>query len=572
MADALPSQARDLERDAWCQLLKDETLAEAFRALPPEAQDTTLAQVLPFGTAGIRAMRGLTPRHFNKATLLRCVHALRQQFCTESGCSVVLGRDGRAGGEAALEAISDYLRASGVDVRRFPEPVPTPVLAFATRHYQATLGLCITASHNPPSYNGMKVFGPGAAQLEPSTTRAIDASVRQTPLTTVAATLGAQMTGKHTFIERTLTTHYVDALKASLPPKMPDRGLSALAATALGGVGANWLDAVLADEGVDVRWVAEEREVAPGFEGIASPNPEHSRALARLRAQLDTAHCSLGMALDPDADRIALTEMQADGSCRDFAGNEIGTLLARWAAGTRSAERPSALVVASYASAAGLEDMGARLGFEVARSGTGFAKMAARLREIPDAAQRRVLCFEEALGYCLFDWAHDKDALQASLALLRCLAERPRGLHEAKPLLSALFELDASAGAWRYAQARLQRGTSSSESLPWYEALTERALPLTGFSALAPLDPARPAEAWLARSPEGSRVLVRASGTEPLIKVYVDWRCDRPPSSLQTDREACAVAEDAATRVGDWLGSQLGGELTLPGHRWHGVA
>ncbi len=554
---------------AWMTLLGGGNERAAFSAaLQDGSAAALLGPWIGFGTAGIRAPRGPGKEHFNQATLsavaLAVVRTLRKP-----GARVVLGCDARLGGHAAMVACAERLAHAGAHTLWLPKPAPTPFVAFLTRHLSADLGIMVTASHNPAAYNGAKFFDREGAQLDDQPATEASAWLHNTSLEAIAVELvgtssqesdsGAPVASRTTFNPKgsaqaitdaafsASADHYVAHIKHTLAAHASSHTRS-IAVTPLQGVGGVWLERTLAGESDSLDFVAAEREPDGTFAAVSSPNPEVSSALDPLRQKLTPA-CQLGLALDPDADRLAVVELQPlTGEVRTFQGNEIGLLLATFASWSPStalteasldgcAEGDRPIVLTTVVSSAGLEAAGARMGFEVLRSGTGFRRVTALKRGLGARAHHVVLSFEEALGFALGPETHDKDGLQAALALLRARAYFQQTL--GTNLLGTLRYIDEKAGCWR--------STSRSVALhskPWASDAREvkRRMACAG-SAVAALLPGAPEHpvveplsvmahplagdcgpGWNMRLGVDGRVALRSSGTEPKLKLYFDRR------------------------------------------------
>ncbi len=573
------------ETRAWRDLLGESPERVAFdTAVRDGAAKEVLGPWLAFGTAGIRAQRGPGKMHFNQATLSAVALAVLRTL-DKPGARVVLGCDARVGGHAAMVNCAERLARAGARALWLPEPVPTPLVAFLAKDMRADLAIMVTASHNPPDYNGAKFFDGEGAQLDDAPCVQATAWLLENTLESVArALLGTRpeegvsarardASAPPGSVERVsdaafsamadaYITHIKQTLAAHVPSYMP-----VIAVTPLQGVGGVWLERALEGACGTLDFVASEREPDGTFAAVASPNPEVATALDPLRAQLSES-CPLGLALDPDADRLAVVERQPlTGEMRTFQGNEIGLILATFASWSPSegpaaglptasppGERP--IVLTSVVSSAGLEIVGARLGFEVLRSGTGFRRITALKRALGPRARHVVLSFEEALGFALGPDVHDKDGLQAALALLRARAYFERALNT--NLLGTLACIDARVGCWRSTsrsvdlqgrpwatdalEARRRLAVAGAAVAPLFadalqqpqvEALAAMAHPLAGDAG----------QGWNMRLGTKGRVALRSSGTEPKLKLYFD-RCHEQLD----DDEARAAVEAVATK------------------------
>ncbi|MCW3009764.1 MAG: phospho-sugar mutase, partial [Solirubrobacterales bacterium] len=252
---------------------------------------------LAFGTAGLRGELRAGPNGMNLAVVERAAAGLAAWL--GAGRTVAVGYDARHRSAEFARACAAVLGGAGLEVRLLPRALPTPVLAFAVRHLGADAGIMVTASHNPPRDNGMKVYLGDGAQLVPPADAEIEAAIaavgplRALPRAAVPVPVG----------EEPVEAYVAATAALSL---VPDRGVR-VAATAMHGVGRATLDAVLARAGFALpAWEPDQAEPDPDFPTVAFPNPEEPGALDRVLALAAREAADLVVAVDPDADRCAV--------------------------------------------------------------------------------------------------------------------------------------------------------------------------------------------------------------------------------------------------------------------------
>ncbi|CAI7667786.1 unnamed protein product [Penicillium discolor] len=405
--------------------------------------------------------------------------------------TVVIGYDGRRNSRVFAQDSAELFAGAGLRAILLPRLLPTPVLAFAVRHLGADAGVMVTASHNPPDDNGYKVYLGGA-----------DA--------------GSQIVAP------------ADAEIAAHIQRVADSGDTV---------------ARILDAAGYPRPIVVDEQLHPDatFRTVSFPNPEEPGAMDLAFATARRAKADFILANDPDADRLAVAipdETAADG-WRRLTGNEVGLLLgaraARAAAGT-----PGASLACSLVSSPGLGAIAAQHGLEFHETLTGF-KWISRAPGI-------VFGFEEALGYLVNpETVRDKDGISAAVAVLGLAAEaQERGL----TLADLVREVGDTYGHFASAQVSVR---VADLSLIGTVMLSLRSLPPTqiaGRSIASAEDllqsaPGQPSGDVLRyRLSDGSRVIVRPSGTEPKLKVYIDATGD------SAEAAAAAVAElEAGVRV-----------------------
>lgn len=507
--------------------------------------DDRFGSRLAFGTAGLRGALGAGSNRMNRVLVSQAAAgfaAYLRERAAGATPTVVIGYDGRRNSRVFAQDSAELFAGAGLRAILLPRLLPTPVLAFAVRHLGADAGVMVTASHNPPDDNGYKVYlggadagsqivAPADAEIAAHIQRIADSGdVRALPRSTAYETAGED-----------LIEAYVAATAAVAPAPAGARRLRWVY-TAMHGVGWETVARILDAAGYP-RPVVVDEQLHPDatFRTVSFPNPEEPGAMDLAFATARRAKADFILANDPDADRLAVAvpdETSADG-WRRLTGNEVGLLLgaraARAAAGTTGASLACSLV-----SSPGLGAIAAHHGLDFHETLTGF-KWISRAPGI-------VFGFEEALGYLVNpETVRDKDGISAAVAVLGLAAEaQERGL----TLADLVREVGDTYGHFASAQVSVR---VADLSLIGTVMLSLRSLPPTqiaGRSIASAEDllqsaPGQPSGDVLRyRLSDGSRVIVRPSGTEPKLKVYIDATGD------STEAAAASVAElEAGVRV-----------------------
>ena len=398
-------------------------------------------------------------------------------------------------------------------MRLFARPVPTPVAVFAIREVGAAAGLVVTASHNPPADNGLKLYGADAAQIVPpvdgQVAAAIDAVAadgRVTPAGAAPAPVEA--------VDQAVTAAYRAAALGRVPP--PPASVR-LATTAMHGVGGALLGELLAAAGHDdVHPVPDQEAPDPAFPTLAFPNPEEPGATDLLAARMRQTGAAVGLALDPDADRVGVLVAGPGGRPRRLTGDDVGALLGEWLLAEVTAGR-GRLVVSSVVSSSLLARVAEAHGAAHAETLTGFKWLSRPAIEHPELVQ--VLAYEEALGYAIGADVRDKDGLTAALAVASlAAAQAARG----RTLLDALDALHARHGAHVTDNFSLRDEAPGGDARR--AALVERlaASPPARIGREDVTEARAIADDVLRLDLAGARVVVRPSGTEPKLKCYCE--------------------------------------------------
>jgi phosphomannomutase len=499
------------------------------------------AMSLEFGTAGLRGVLGGGPNRMNRAVVLRTSAGLARYLkatvpdVVKRG--VVVCRDGRKLSEEFTRDAAGALAAEGIPVHVFREVGPTPLCAFAVLHLKAAAGVMVTASHNPPEYNGYKVYWGNGAQIIPPHDTGIAAAIDAIgPANEVKCLSRAQAGELWRELGEPVERAYLDAILALRPTKQV-HGLK-IVYTAMHGVGGKLSKQALAEAGFkDVAFVREQFEPDGDFPTVRFPNPEEKGALDLSTALAEKERADLVLANDPDADRLAVMARDAAGALRMLTGNELGVLLGAFLLGQKTTPNP--LVITTIVSSSQLKTIAANLGAAYEETLTGFKWIANRALQLEPEGKRFVFGFEEALGYTVGTVARDKDGIGAALVasdlaawckgrgtnLLGYLEEvqRAHGLFVAK---QANFTLPGASGAATIAavmKAFRDSPPSSVGALKLDATNDYQSQQRTagGKSAALSLPKSNVIAYELSG---GSRVTLRPSGTEPKIKFYFEHK------------------------------------------------
>ncbi|MEC3954830.1 phospho-sugar mutase [Nocardia sp. CDC153] len=469
--------------------------------------------MLRFGTAGLRGPLRDGPDGMNVDTVARAsagIAAWLRDRCLGGGL-VVVGRDARHGSAEFAVATAEVFAAAGFSVLELPRPLPTPVVAFAVRELKAVAGVQITASHNPATDNGYKLYLDGGSQLVPPADTEIERCIDA--VTTPIAR--KRLEGPDIERGAAVVADYVERVTL-LPsviggdgPRSPIR----IVLTAMHGVGGELAVAALRGAGFDeVLVVTEQFAPDPDFPTVAFPNPEEPGAsdlLLDLAARLDA---DLAIALDPDADRCAIGVRGPDG-WRMLRGDETGVLLGDFVLRTAA---PNALVATTIVSSRLLSKLAPARGARYAETLTGF-KWLAR------AGEGLVYAYEEAIGHCVDPAAvRDKDGISAAVAAADLVA---RLKAQGRTVLDVLDDYAVDFGLHAGDQISL-RFPEVSEATAVVARLRE--LPPTEIAGepvsctdMAQVRGRMRTDALVFEGPT-LRLVIRPSGTEPKLKCYVE--------------------------------------------------
>ena len=534
-----------------------------------ELHDLTdrFAGALEFGTAGLRGIIGGGPNRMNRAVVARTTWGLAQHLLASvpdaAKRGVVVGYDGRKMSREFAEDTCAILAAAGVRAVLSAEPVPTPLCAFAVHYLHAAAGIMITASHNPPEYNGYKVYWENAAQIISPTDVAIAKRIDAAPAAKkIPRPSLEEARAKKLFdpLPPAVERAYLDAVAAlSVHPKEGDRLLT-IVYTPLHGVGDKLARLAFGEAGFrNVSSVPEQQKPDGAFPTVAFPNPEEKGAMDLSFALARQIKADLVLANDPDADRLAVAvpDRASPSGYFQLTGNQVGILLGHYLLTEKPVKGPRC-VLASIVSSPLLGHIAKALDVHYEETLTGFKWIANRAMELERERHLEfVFGYEEALGYTVGDAVRDKDGISAAVMmseLLAVLRSRGRGLMEeleaihrryglfvssqvnvTKKGAAGLEEIRAIMNALRASPPR-KIGAHDVLAVSDYEAAT-RTTSATGETAKLTLPKSNVLTFDLVG---GSRIIARPSGTEPKVKFYFDVR------EPIAENEALAAAETRA--------------------------
>jgi len=485
-------------------------------------------QRLRFGTAGLRAALGAGPARMNRVVVRQATAAVMATLPARA--RLVIGHDARRNSDGFATDAAAVVAAAGGEALLVGR-VPTPVAAHAVVDRAADAGIVITASHNPPGDNGYKLYDAGGTQIVPPTDALVEAHMAAADLPPrelpPPAAAGAVRNIGPGAIDR-----YVEELAARLGGPRPAGERSAAAPlevvyTPLHGVGAGVLGELFGRLGMPAPAVGASQAAPDGdFPTVAFPNPEEPGALDEAFALATRRGADLVIANDPDADRLAVAVPTA-GGWRRLTGDELGALLADCLLRRRAAagEGAPVAVARTVVSSQLLRAIAAEAGAACVETLTGFKWIA---RAADGRPERLLFGYEEALGYAVSDAVRDKDGISAAALAVQLATElRAAG----SSLLERLADLYRRHGVHATGQVTLRfppavaaagpaAATSRLRADPPAEIAGHPVTVVTDYAE--PCGPLPPADMLAFDLGDRDRVIVRPSGTEPKLKVYIE--------------------------------------------------
>ncbi|MES0855810.1 phospho-sugar mutase [Geobacillus sp. G4] len=535
---------------------------------------------LEFGTGGMRGEIGPGTNRMNMYTVRKASEGLAryiQSFGDEAKQrGVVIAYDSRhKSPEFAMEA-AKTLATNGIQTYVFDELRPTPELSFAVRYLRAFAGIVITASHNPPEYNGYKVYGEDGGQLPPAVADQVIRYVNE-----VENELAIHVEDEETLREKGLIRiigsevddAYIHAVKTiSIHPELAREAAINIVFTPLHGTSNKPVRRALAELGYQNVFVVKEQELPdPNFSTVASPNPEEDAAFAMAMELGKQVNADLLIATDPDADRLGVAVKNDKGNYVVLTGNQTGGLLLHYLLSQRKAQGTlpeNGVVLKTIVTSEFGRAIAQSFGLETVDTLTGFKFIGEKIKEYEQTGQYAFqFGYEESYGYLIGDFVRDKDAVQAAvLAAEVCAFYKKQGLS----LYEALLQLFDQYGYYREGQRSLTlKGKEGAEAIaailasfrqqPPVEAAgkkvtviedyktKERTNTLTGEKTAIDLPTSNVLKYILE---DGSWFCLRPSGTEPKMKAYFGVK----GTSLEDSEERLArLTEAVMQRVKDVL-------------------
>lgn len=509
---------------------------------------------LEFGTGGLRARMGAGTNRMNVHTVRKASAGVARWICAgfaDGQRRLVIGYDGRRQSAQFAEETARVAAFYGVTSYLFPAARPTPLLSFAVRHLGCSAGIMVTASHNPPEYNGYKVYGADGCQVLPD-----GAAVIVREMESVGDVLAVPILSKadaaQSGLLHTVGPDVEAAYRVALTVLHRDLGAGVkdqlrIVYTPLHGTGGALVPSALAAAGfANVHVVKQQANLDSEFTHVASPNPEEAKAydlalaLAHELAQTPGEAPDVLLATDPDADRVGVMARDASGQYVPLSGNDIGGLvLADYlpylqATGTLGAD---ATVVTTHVTSDFGEAVARSYGADTVRTLTGFKYIGEQIARYEASGSRSfVFGYEESVGYLAKPFVRDKDSVQAVLLIAQMAAAvKARG----STLPDALLDLFSKHGYYRdrLLSFTFEGQTGHVRMQKLMAALREDPLTVSGQEPLSVEDTLEGVRRYPDKTSEpldlpqadvlkhvfvgGAWIAVRPSGTEPKLKAYL---------------------------------------------------
>jgi len=558
----------------------DESTKEELKSIsnnPKEIEDRFYKE-LEFGTGGLRGILGAGTNRLNIYTIRKATQGLANYILSSDaytpGMGVAIAHDCRRMSPEFSTEAALVLNANGIKTYTFDSLRPTPLLSFAVRHLGCVAGIVVTASHNPPEYNGYKVYWADGGQCPYPRDEAIITEVQAVTDFTMIKTMSlaqAQAAGLFNIAPESVDDQFIANVKAQMlnPQIIPNSDIK-IVFTPLHGAGNVGVQRALAEAGFANVFVVKEQEQPDGnFPTVDYPNPEDMKAFACALKLAKEKNADIVVATDPDCDRVGVAVKQ-DGEYILLNGNMAGVILAEYMVTQMQAHNKlpqNGALISTIVSTDMTRAIAQANGLAYMEVLTGFKYIGEKIKEFEETGSHSfILGFEESYGYLAGTYARDKDAVAATLLICEAAAYyRTQGLS----LYQQLQKLYAKYGLYREAVESITlKGVDGVANIKKIMAALRTNPPqnICGVAVTEARDYLSGKVKNLATGQESvtnlpvSDVLyyattdccwacVRPSGTEPKIKIYFGAKLPNGATNKDAEKKLAALATDMKSKI-----------------------
>jgi phosphoglucomutase len=494
---------------------------------------------LEFGTGGMRGVMGVGTNRINKYTLGKSTQGLsnylKRSYPSEE-IKVVIAYDCRHNSDTLSQTVAEVLSANGIKVYRFSALRTTPELSFAVRHLNCHAGIVLTASHNPPEYNGYKVYWGDGGQIVPPQDGEIIAEIDSLSFEDV------KFEANHGLIEAIDTEVDQAFFEASVKAgnfNVKGKDDFKIVFTSIHGTSITAIPEVLKMAGYDNVIVIEEQAEPDGnFPTVKSPNPEEPEALAMALKKAEEIGADMVVGTDPDSDRLGIAVRNLDGNMELLNGNQTMVLMTKFLLDEHKARglQGNEFIATTIVSTPMMESMAKAYGVEFKTALTGFKWIGKMIKDFPESTF--VGGGEESFGYMVGDFVRDKDAVTATLLACEVAAQAKAN---GSSFYEELIDCYVQFGFYKEKLISLtKKGISGAEEIKqmlkdfkenpvesvqgskvvWIEDYNTSIAKnvVTGQEKVIDLPKSN---VLIYETEDGTRIAARPSGTEPKVKFYM---------------------------------------------------
>lgn len=511
--------------DFWIKNVKSKRMKTELVNMNEEQKNASFFKDIEFGTAGMRGIVGAGSNAMNTYTVGRVTEAISKYMAEKNLKSVAISYDTRNKSLEFAKLAAKIFAVHGIQVYLADKCMPTPFLSYMVRFYKCDFGVMITASHNPKDYNGYKVYGSDGCQLleEPSfEIMKIAESIGIFEFKTMSYNKAVQE-GLIKFIDDKILDSYIKTVKKQSLHKI--KNITAVY-TALNGTGINTLPQVLTEQGANIVFNKTQCKPDKNFTTCPKPNPEYDEVYDSSLKIAKKINADFILASDPDADRVGVCVNQ-NGEFVHLTGNEIGVLLTDYLFSQK--QEKGGYLVKSIVTTSLAERVAAKYGGKTKNVLTGFKYIGEFITNLERDGKEKefVLGFEESSGYLAGSYVRDKDATVACMLIAELASELKK---QGKTIYDRLTEIYEEFG---YYQAKVY--SYRFEGASGYQKMQDLLKGLRtngpkdfgGIKVVSVTDYSKgvsdlpKADVLTYELEGGASVVVRPSGTEPIIKNYV---------------------------------------------------
>ena len=504
---------------------------------------------LKFGTAGLRGVIGAGTNRMNIYVVRQATQGLANYVLSKYGKgSVAISHDSRIKADLFMNEAARVLAANGIKTYITTELQPTPVLSYLVRYFKCQAGIMVTASHNPAKYNGYKAYGEDGCQMTDNAAAAVYDEIQKLDMFSDVKTMDfdeAIEKGLIEYVDDSVYETYLDeVMKQQVNPGICKGSGLKVVYTPLNGAGNKLVRKILNRIGVEEVTVVPEQEMPDGnFTTCPYPNPEIREALAKGLELCEKVKPDLLLATDPDSDRVGIAVKDFDGSYRLISGNEDGVMLTNYILSCKKEQGvlpENPVVVKTIVTTKLINKLCEKYGCELKNVLTGFKYIGEVILNLEKKGEenRYLFGFEESYGYLAGTYVRDKDAVVASMLICEMTAYyRKQGISLAQMIddlykeygyylnQTFAFEFEGAAGMQKMSDIMSSVRADLPKAIDKYKVVKVSDYQLkkeTDLITGETTDITLPTSNVIALNLEGDNgVIIRPSGTEPKIKLYI---------------------------------------------------
>ena len=550
---------------------KTQTEIEKMMTSAPKELEDSFYKNLEFGTGGMRGIMGVGTNRINKYTLGKNTQGLsdylKKSFPNEE-LKVAIAFDCRHNSDTLAKVVADVFSANGIKVYLFSELRPTPELSFAVRYLNCHAGIVLTASHNPPEYNGYKVYWQDGGQLVPPQDGEIIKLIDSLQYSDVKFEANESLIN---YIDKDIDEAFIASTIENSgfnTPKAAKDDLK-IVFTSLHGTSIKLIPDVLAKAGYDnMEIVAEQAEPNGNFPTVKSPNPEEPEALAMALALAEKTNADIVIGTDPDSDRLGVAVRDLDGKMKLLNGNQTmvimtAFLLEQWKRSEKI--NGNQFIGSTIVSTPMMLELASAYEVECKVGLTGFKWIAKFIKDFPN--QEFIGGGEESFGFMVGDKVRDKDAVGATLLVCEIAAQAKAS---GSSLYKELLNLYTDLGFYKeHLISITKKGIEGANEIkqmmvdlrenPMKEINNQRVICIEDYQSSKGYDFMNEEEfdisipksnVLIYYLEDGSKICARPSGTEPKIKFYFSVN-----AQLESIEKAIATEENLDTKIKNIIAS-----------------